>query len=105
VRLSDYYCKLLIIEVFTERGIATASESTYPHAYGAATHGGGNLRISYALRLRSENWDVSYAAIGSSVPRRGYSQRSIILLSYSAFTSTVLTKIRSFVHKRDLILR
>jgi len=40
VRLSDYYCKLLIIEVFTERGIAAASGSTHvPHAYqyGAAT--------------------------------------------------------------------
>jgi len=29
VRLSDYCCKLLIIEVFTERGIATASESRF----------------------------------------------------------------------------
>jgi len=92
VRLSDYYCKLLIIEVSIERGIATAGGSIYPRAHGAATHGGRNLRSNCALRLRSENWDVLYAAIGSSVPRRGYPQRSIlILLSYSACRWLVLS--------------
>ena len=61
VRLSDYCCKLLIIEVFTERGIATASESRF----NIPTH----IRRSnprweklYVLRLRSKNWDAPHAA-------------------------------------------
>jgi hypothetical protein len=48
------------------------------YAHGAATHGRRYLRNNYASRLRSgENWEVLYAASGSKVPRRGYSQRSI----------------------------
>jgi len=86
VILSYYYCELPTIEVFTERGIATAGGSAYPHAYGVVTHGGRNLRNNYAPPMRSENWDLLYPSISSSVPRRGYSQWSTLtLLSYSAF--------------------
>jgi hypothetical protein len=50
-------------------------------AYGAATHDGRNLKNNYAPHLRSgENWDVLYVASGSSVPRSGYSGRSILIL-------------------------
>jgi len=74
VRLSDSCCKLLIIEVFTERGVATASESRFsiPTLIRRSNPRWEELENSQALRLRSENWDVSDAAIGSSVPRRGY---------------------------------
>ena len=51
-----------------------------PYVYGAATHGGRNLRNNYAMRLRSgKNSDALYAASGSSVPRRNCSLRSILI--------------------------
>jgi len=79
--------------VFTERGmLLQVNEHNIPHAYGAAARRGRNLRNNYALRLRSENWGVLCAAIGSSKPRRGYSQRSVlILLSHPAFGWLVLS--------------